>query len=254
MHLSRALAALAVLATLSRAADAQDTEGFRFLGYLRSGFGVAGTGDPQEAFKAPNAGAKYRLGNETEAYLETTFAYGMRPPDDKRALFDTRITVSYVTPTSNTNSFDTTVALHEALVTAEGVWGSQESAVFWAGQRFYDRHDLHMSDFFYRDLSGFGGGLEGVKLGRTARLSFAPASWGSSPLRATERRRTASRPECSSRPGGEDQRAPMRFSSDQAVHRISIRRGQGERQREEAALRERLRRQLKTSDGRERLV
>jgi maltoporin len=152
---------------------AQDNEGFRFLGYLRSGFGVAGTGDPQEAFKAPNAAAKYRLGNETEAYLETTFAYGMRPQDDKNAFFDTKITVSYVTPTSNTNNFDTTVALREAFVTAKGVWGSQPGAVFWAGQRFYDRHDLHMSDFYYRDLSGFGGGLEGVALGKAARLSFA---------------------------------------------------------------------------------
>jgi maltoporin len=167
------LAVLLALAAGSADAAAQDAEGFRFLGYLRSGYGVAGSGDPQEAFKAPNAGAKYRLGNETEAYLETTFAYGMRPQDDKDAFFDTKITVSYVTPTSNTNSFDATIALREAFVTAKGVWGSQESAVFWAGQRFYDRHDLHMSDFFYRDLSGFGGGLDGLSLGETAKLSFA---------------------------------------------------------------------------------
>ena len=65
-------------------------EGFRFQGYFRSGFGVAGTGDPQEAFRAPNAGAKYRLGNETEAYLETIFGYGVRPKDDSTAFFDTR--------------------------------------------------------------------------------------------------------------------------------------------------------------------
>lgn len=154
-------------------AAAQDTEGFRFHGYLRSGFGVAGTGDPQEAFKAPNAGAKFRLGNETEAYVETTFAYGMRPEDDRSAFFDTRVTVSYVTPTSNTNTFDTTVALREAFVLAKGVWKGQESATFWAGQRFFDRHDLHMSDFYYRDLSGFGGGLEGVHLGEEARLAVA---------------------------------------------------------------------------------
>jgi maltoporin len=168
------VAATLALSTASAAAAlAQDADGFRFLGYLRSGFGVAGTGDPQEAFKAPNAGSKYRLGNETEAYLETTFAYGVRPKDDPKALFDTRITVSYVTPTSNTNNFDTTIALREAFVTAKGVWGSQESAVFWAGQRYYDRHDLHLSDFYYRDMSGFGGGLDGLKLGDTARLSFA---------------------------------------------------------------------------------
>jgi maltoporin len=157
---------------LPRVLSAQD-EGFRFHGYLRSGFGVAGTGDPQEAFRAPLSGAKYRLGNETEAYLETTFAYGLRPEDDERALFDTKITVSYVTPTSNTNTFDTTVALREAYATAKGILGSQDSAVFWAGQRFYDRHDLHMSDFFFRDLSGFGGGLDDLRVGAQARLSVS---------------------------------------------------------------------------------
>jgi maltoporin len=170
---SRATLAAALILAFATCVGAQDQEGFRFHGYLRSGFGVAGTGDPQEAFKAPNAGAKYRLGNETEAYVETTFDYGVRPEDDASAFFDTRVTVSYVTPTSNTNQFDTTVALREAFVLAKGVWKSQESATFWAGQRYYDRSDLHMSDFYYRDLSGFGGGLEGVRVGEKARLAFA---------------------------------------------------------------------------------
>jgi len=165
--------ALLLVAAAAPAAHGQDELGFRFHGYLRSGFGVAGTGDPQEAFKAPDAGAKYRLGNETETYLETTFAYGVRPEDDASALFDTRITVSYVTPTSNTNNFDTTTALREAYVLAKGVWKAQEGAAFWAGQRFYDRHDLHMSDFFYRDLSGFGGGLEGIRFGEKVRFGVA---------------------------------------------------------------------------------
>ena len=164
-------AAFFLVAATSRAQ--QEPDGFRFHGYLRSGFGVADDGKPQEAFKAPNTLAKYRLGNETEAYLETTFAYGVRPEDDPQTFFDTRITVSYVTPTSNTNNFETTTALREAFVLAQGVWHRQEGATFWAGQRFYDRHDLHMSDFWYRDLSGFGGGLEGVRVGEKPRLAVA---------------------------------------------------------------------------------
>jgi len=166
-----AAAAFFFIATTSSAQ--QEPDGFRFHGYLRSGFGVAEDGKPQEAFKAPNTLAKYRLGNETEAYLETTFAYGVRPEDDPKTFFDTRITVSYVTPTSNTNNFETTTALREAFVLAQGVWHRQEGATFWAGQRFYDRHDLHMSDFWYRDLSGFGGGLEGVRVGEKPRLAVA---------------------------------------------------------------------------------
>ena len=170
-RVATAAAAFFFIATTSSAQ--QEPDGFRFHGYLRSGFGVAEDGKPQEAFKAPNTLAKYRLGNETEAYLETTFAYGVRPDDDPTTFFDTRITVSYVTPTSNTNNFDTTTALREAYVLAKGVWKAQAGAAFWAGQRFYDRHDLHMSDFWYRDLSGFGGGLEGVRVGEKPRLAVA---------------------------------------------------------------------------------
>jgi len=166
-------AGVAALLVTGTSGAQQGPDGFRFHGYLRSGFGVADEGQPQEAFKAPNTLAKYRLGNETEAYVETTFAYGVRPEDDPKTFFDTRVTVSYVTPTSNTNTFETTTALREAFVLAQGVWQRQEGATFWAGQRFYDRHDLHMSDFYYRDLSGFGGGLEGVKVGEKSRLALA---------------------------------------------------------------------------------
>ena len=48
-----------------------DELGLRFHGYLRSGFGVDGTGKGQQPFIAPLAPAKYRLGNEAETYLET---------------------------------------------------------------------------------------------------------------------------------------------------------------------------------------
>jgi maltoporin len=60
---------------------APDELGFRFHGYRRSGFGVDGTGKGQQPFIAPLAPAKYRLGNEAETYLETTFAYGTNSED-----------------------------------------------------------------------------------------------------------------------------------------------------------------------------
>ena len=151
---------------------AADT-GFRFHGYLRSGFGVNGAGKGQEPFIAPLAPAKYRLGNEAETYLETTFAYGTVPADDANARFDTQVTLAYVTPTSQSNSFSTTFSLREAFARAKGVWASQPTAAFWAGARYYDRHDVHINDFYYRDPSGFGGGLEDVSLGDRARLAFA---------------------------------------------------------------------------------
>src|SRR5215510_5119554 len=68
-------------ATVTAPPGAPDELGFRFHGYLRSGFGVDGTGKGQQPFQAPLAPAKYRLGNEAETYLETTFAYGTHSED-----------------------------------------------------------------------------------------------------------------------------------------------------------------------------
>jgi len=147
--------------------------GFRFHGYLRSGFGVDSTGKGQQPFIAPLAGSKYRLGNEAETYLETTFNYGTTSEGDDPAYFDTRVTLAYVTPTSQSNTFATTFSLREAYAIARRVWAAQPQATFWAGARFYDRSDVHITDFWYRDPSGFGGGIEDIALGGRARLAVA---------------------------------------------------------------------------------
>jgi maltoporin len=150
-----------------------DTPGFRFHGYLRSGFGVDENGKGQQPFIAPLAGSKYRLGNEAETYLETTFDYGARSEGENPAFFDTRITLAYVAPTSQSSSFATTFSLREAYALARGVWEAQPRATFWAGARFYDRYDVHLTDFWYRDPSGFGGGIENIALGDETRLAVA---------------------------------------------------------------------------------
>jgi maltoporin len=147
--------------------------GFRFQGYLRSGFGVDDEGKGQQPFQAPLAGSKYRLGNEAETYLETAFLYGADSEGEKPAYFDTRVRLAYVTPTSRSSSFDTTFSLREAYAVARRVWEAQPAATFWAGERFYDRQDVHMIDFYYRDPSGFGGGVEDVALGDRAKLAVA---------------------------------------------------------------------------------
>jgi maltoporin len=147
--------------------------GFRFKGYMRSGFGVDSDGKGQQPFQAPLAGAKYRLGNEAETYLETTFLYGANSEGENPGYFDTRVRLAYVTPTSQSSSFDTTFSLREAYAVARRVWTKQPTATFWAGERFYDRQDVHINDFYYRDPSGFGGGVEDVALGERAKLAVA---------------------------------------------------------------------------------
>jgi len=147
--------------------------GFRFHGYMRSGFGVDSTGKGQQPFQAPLSGAKYRLGNEAETYLETSFLYGTLSEGDDPGYFDARVTLAYVAPTSESNDFTTTFSLREAYAIARRVWASQPQATFWAGARYYDRQDVHINDFYYRDPSGFGGGIEDIALGENAKFAVA---------------------------------------------------------------------------------
>ena len=53
---------------------------FEFHGYFRSGYGVNSKGGQQVAFKAPGAGAKYRLGNEAETNGELIFVSNLLNP------------------------------------------------------------------------------------------------------------------------------------------------------------------------------
>jgi maltoporin len=45
-------------------------------------------------------------------------------------------------------------------------------STIWAGKRFYQRHDVHMIDFYYWDISGPGAGIENIDLG-FGKLSLA---------------------------------------------------------------------------------
>jgi len=149
--------------------------GFEFHGYFRAGYGVNGDGDAMEAFKAPNAGAKYRLGNEAETYIEATFQQNFlsRKLLKDEVDFFTRLTFAYVTPTTDNNSFETTTSLREAYAGARGVLTSDPNVMFWAGNRFYEHLSIHINDFFFRDMSGFGGGVEDFLVGDSAKLAFA---------------------------------------------------------------------------------
>jgi len=138
---------------------------FSFYGYFRSGLGVDDQGETMSAFKAPNSEAKYRLGNEAETYAETGFANKHKLENlDSNASFNSYIMLAYVTPNDNNNNFDATTSLREAYAEAVGVAGWNPTATFWAGQRYYSRYDVHMNDFYYRDMSGFGGGVSQVAL------------------------------------------------------------------------------------------
>jgi maltoporin len=153
----------------------RNTRDFEFHGYFRAGLGSNGQGDPMEAFQAPNAGTKYRLGNEAEAYIEATYKQNFRTEAliENNVDFFTVLTLAYVTPTVDNNAFDTTTSLREAYAGARGVWNEKREALFWAGNRYYEHLDIHITDYYYRDMSGFGGGVEDVAIGDEMKWALA---------------------------------------------------------------------------------
>jgi maltoporin len=145
---------------------------FEFHGYLRSGFGINSKGGELVAFQAPGAYSKYRLGNEAQTYGEALLQNNWLNGSDDGASFNTQIRIGF--QNSGNSNYDGSVEfrIREAFAEAKNVIPSKPGLAFWAGNRFYDRHDVHITDFFFLDKSGLGGGFTDLKLG-DGKLSAA---------------------------------------------------------------------------------
>jgi maltoporin len=155
---------------------------FEFHGYLRSGFGLTEQGGKMEAFKAPGAGAKFRLGNEADTYGEAALVNNWLRKNDPLASPYVRSTVRVSFSTLENFSYDSLnnqaqgndFALREAFVEAGNVFSDMPETRFWAGQRFYMRHDIHINDFYYLDMSGYGAGILDLPIfGKFGKLALA---------------------------------------------------------------------------------
>jgi maltoporin len=151
----------------------QQAGAFEFHGYFRSGYGVNSRGGQQVAFQAPGAGAKYRLGNETETYSELIFVNNWLNPDHNsdKAWFRTEAMIEANTTNSasyanfNNSTGNDQFRLREAFVQAGNLFESQPAAKFWAGERYYRRQHIEINDFYPLDMSGYGAGVEDLNLG-----------------------------------------------------------------------------------------
>ena len=148
-----------------------DPDRFAYYGYMRAGYGVASDGTKQTRFKAPGAVTAYRLGNETDTYMEPGFSW-YQASDADDPVFGTHFRLAYSTLDKNTGvaleGDSGVVSLREVYATARNVVPGQPGATLWAGQRYYDSHDIHINDFMWLDMSGYGAGIEDVDLGFAA--------------------------------------------------------------------------------------
>src|SRR5258706_7986054 len=158
----------------------QQLKSFEFHGYFRSGYGLNSRGGQQVAFQAPGAGAKYRLGNETETYGEFIFVNNWLNPEDhnNKAWLKTEVMIeantgNYATyPNFPGNVGNDQFRLREAFVRGGNILKSQPDAKFWAGERYYRRQHIEIDDFYPLDMSGYGAGLEDWNL-RIGKMSVA---------------------------------------------------------------------------------
>jgi maltoporin len=157
-----------------------------FHGYFRAGYGRDDKGGPQVAFQAPGAFSKYRLGNEAETYGEIMFGKNfylpnlfsldpdLRPdgtPTGPIARVETMISI-FNPHQDLLSSGGTSFGFPEVFASIGNVWPSQPSMKFWAGSRYYRRQDIHISDFFFYNMSGTGGGIEDFEL-PFGKMAFA---------------------------------------------------------------------------------
>ncbi len=160
---------------------AQDT--VELHGYARSGVGRSSEGGEQVSFGVVNLAGPgspgFRLGNEVDNYMElavdvrayekagTTFKLHARPTF--REWYNERDASANASGGNSGNNVNQKVLLRETWGEATGIFGSGsdafKDATVWVGRRFYQRHDVHMVDYYFWNNSGDGCGLEGVNLG-----------------------------------------------------------------------------------------
>jgi maltoporin len=154
-----------------------------FTGYFRAGYGRSDRGAVQAPFKAPGAQSKYRLGNETENYGELAlgknfylpglFAAGPEAESgstvsehgDHAATDGPIARLQFRLAFANPYTGGTDLTVPEIWSSIGQVLPSHPEAKFWAGNRFYRRHDIHINDFFFYNMAGKGGGVEDFDIG-----------------------------------------------------------------------------------------
>lgn len=158
------IAAAVTAALASQAAFAVD-----FHGYMRSGVGVSDNGDMQTNVSKNRVG---RLGNENDTFADIQLGQEVYNKNNQTFYVDSMfsMTSGQKRDWENTKGDDADFALRQLNVQAKNLFGGNET--LWAGKRYYQRHDIHISDTYYWDVSGAGAGIENIEVG-PGKLSVA---------------------------------------------------------------------------------
>ncbi|WP_061290177.1 maltoporin [Azotobacter vinelandii] len=137
-----------------------------FSGYYRDGFGGSAEGGTQACFKLPGAQSKFRLGNECEQYIELALRQDVLEFDDGSTLGVFGMAQLY-------NEYGHSLKFsdehgYSRLSQWYAEWKDMpvlNGGNFWLGRRWYNRNDIHISDFWYWNQSATGFGFDEVPIG-----------------------------------------------------------------------------------------
>lgn len=149
----------------------KDENSFEFHGYARSGLLNKSNGRGGTSFdKWSKFGGFHpvgRLGNEDETYGELELVKAFSAENGSWAKFHALLAYE----SENKNDWDSSnsgVHLRNAYVEIGDLptfSGAFKDSIIWAGKRFYGREDIHITDYYIRDFSGTGGGIQNIALG-----------------------------------------------------------------------------------------
>jgi len=139
-----------------------------FNGYLRAGTGQTTEGDTQQCFKLNGAETKYRLGNECETLTELDINQDIAELADG-SIISAEVMGIFKNNYGHKMTFSKSDGhgasqLAQAYVRLRNIPWLNDGGL-WAGRRYYKRHDVHISDFFYWNPQGTGIGIEDVGIG-----------------------------------------------------------------------------------------
>nr|WP_256675669.1 carbohydrate porin [Pseudomonas sp. R5(2019)] len=143
-----------------------ETYSMDFSGYLRTGAGDSTQGGKQSCFQLPGAQSKYRLGNECEQYIELDLRQDLLSLDDG-SVVSLEGMAQFYNEYGHSLEFDGEHGFTRMnqLYAEWSKMPALKGGSFWAGRRFYNRNDIHISDFFYWNQSATGFGFDQVALG-----------------------------------------------------------------------------------------
>ncbi|EGQ8121617.1 maltoporin [Vibrio cholerae] len=168
--MKKATLAVAIIASLS----ATQVIAVDFHGYVRAGLGASADGGGTKSGDEFNKTTLGRLGNEYDTYSEIGLGQELFNQDGRSMYFESMFEMSSDgnLETESSQKDSANFAIKQLNIQAKGYIPASPDAVIWAGKRFYQRHDIHIIDTKYWNVSGYGVGIENIKL-NTGAISAA---------------------------------------------------------------------------------